>query len=142
MRLWSLSPEYLDSKGLVAMWREALLARKVLAGETRGYTHHPQLKRFRATADPMGAISRFLAAICDEAERRGYSFDRSKIPDRNYPSTIPVTKGQVLYELEHLKKKLKERDPSAYELIKNIENPSVHPLFHMVEGDVEPWEIR
>jgi len=31
MRLWSLHPRYLDAKGLVALWREGLLAQKVLA---------------------------------------------------------------------------------------------------------------
>src|SRR5690606_6899395 len=42
MRLWSLHPRYLDRQGLLALWREALLARAVLRGETRGYTLHPQ----------------------------------------------------------------------------------------------------
>lgn len=43
MRLWSLHPQYLDAKGLVALWREGLLAQAVLAGQTRGYKRHPQL---------------------------------------------------------------------------------------------------
>jgi hypothetical protein len=43
MRLWSLHPQYLDPQGLVALWREALLAQAVLRGKTRGYKHHPQL---------------------------------------------------------------------------------------------------
>jgi hypothetical protein len=30
MRIWSLHPKYLDSKGLVALWRESLLAKNVL----------------------------------------------------------------------------------------------------------------
>ena len=37
MRLWSLRPKYLDSQGLVALWREGLLAQAVLRGKTRGY---------------------------------------------------------------------------------------------------------
>jgi hypothetical protein len=32
MRLWSLHPRYLDAKGLQAVWREGLLAKKVLQG--------------------------------------------------------------------------------------------------------------
>ena len=47
MRLWSLHPSYLDSAGLVALWQEGLLARKVLSSQTKGYIHHPQLHRFR-----------------------------------------------------------------------------------------------
>ncbi|MFZ2406304.1 MAG: pyrimidine dimer DNA glycosylase/endonuclease V [Methylobacter sp.] len=38
--------------GLLALWREALLAQKVLRGESRGYRHHPQLARFRELVDP------------------------------------------------------------------------------------------
>ena len=48
MRLWSLHPCLLDRQALVAGWREALLAQKVLEGLTRGYTRHPQLERLRA----------------------------------------------------------------------------------------------
>jgi hypothetical protein len=41
MRLWSIHPEYLDAKGLVALWREALLAQNVLQCNTKGYKKHP-----------------------------------------------------------------------------------------------------
>ena len=53
MRLWSLDPAHLDRQGLVACWREALLAQAVLAGRTRGYRHHPQLERFRVVPGPV-----------------------------------------------------------------------------------------
>lgn len=43
MRLWSLHPSLLDRAALIAGWREALLAQKVLRGQTTGYRHHPQL---------------------------------------------------------------------------------------------------
>lgn len=37
MRLWSIHPRYLDTKGLVALWRETLLlAQAVLFGNTKG----------------------------------------------------------------------------------------------------------
>ena len=61
MRLWTLHPRYLDPQGLVALWREALLARAVLRGEIRGYRHHPQLDRFRAQAAPVSALNAYLA---------------------------------------------------------------------------------
>jgi hypothetical protein len=32
MRLWTLHPQYLDPRGLVALWRVALLAQQVLLG--------------------------------------------------------------------------------------------------------------
>lgn len=46
MRIWSVHPSLLDAKGLVACWRETLLAQKVLQGLTKGYKNHPQLDRF------------------------------------------------------------------------------------------------
>ena len=67
MRLWSLHPGYLDSQGLVALWREALLAQKVLAGKTRGYKNHPQLERFKAHPHPPQAIAAYLVSVWEEA---------------------------------------------------------------------------
>lgn len=141
MRLWSLAPQYLDSKGLVALWREALLAQKVLAGETKGYKHHPQLIRFRKTSNPREALSCYLQEIWNESIHRNYHFDKNKILPIDGSYLIPVTKGQVYYEWEHLQKKLRKRDLSAFYALQNIEVPQLHPLFHMIEGEVEEWEI-
>lgn len=140
MRLWSIHPCYLDSKGLVACWREGLLARKVLRGETKGYKNHPQLERFRKKADPAGLVDIYLLAIYKEAGKRGYSFEREKIGPAISRRRIPVTDGQLEYEFDHLKEKLKKRDPSRYDDLKNVKVPQPHPLFRVIKGDVEPWE--
>src|SRR6476646_9124589 len=79
MRLWSLHPKYLDAKGLVALWREALLARAVLRGQTKGYRQHPQVQRFREHATPVQMIEAYLYEVLCEAQRRGYAFDSSKV---------------------------------------------------------------
>ncbi|MFP3165813.1 MAG: pyrimidine dimer DNA glycosylase/endonuclease V, partial [Nitrososphaeria archaeon] len=34
MRLWSLHPSFLDKQGILGVWREGLLAQKVLIGKT------------------------------------------------------------------------------------------------------------
>jgi hypothetical protein len=142
MRLWSLHPKYLDTKGLVACWREGLLARKVLLGETRGYRNHPQLERFRRGADPVALIDRYLHKIADEGQRRGYKFDRDKLePERpGSRSRLKVTKGQLIYELRHLRSKLAVRDPDSHRIISELHVPLAHPLFRMVPGEIEPWE--
>jgi hypothetical protein len=119
MRLWSIHPEYLDAKGLVALWREALLAQNVLLGNTKGYKSHPQLQRFKNANNPIGAIANYLWSIIDEAERRGYNFNRSKIVNKKTNSRISVTSGQVEYEYKHLLGKLNERDPDLYSKLKN-----------------------
>ncbi len=140
MRLWSLHPQYLDAKGLVACWREALLAKAVLAGKTRGYRQHPQLTRFRAHNQPLAAISAYLKVLYEEACRRGYNFNEGKVGRVGQCKSISVTSGQVQFELNHLKRKLWMRDRRKYHTLKNIQFPSVHPLFHINEGEIEEWE--
>ena len=79
MRLWTISFKYLDAKGLVALWREALLAKNVLAGLTKGYKNHPQLDRFYAHENACEAINAYLAGVYEEACTRGYKFDAAKV---------------------------------------------------------------
>ena len=140
MRLWSLHPRYLDPQGLVALWREALLARAVLRGETRGYRHHPQLERFRAQAAPLSAISAYLAGIYAEALARGYSFDRGKIGRVHTRVTIRVATGQIEYEWRHLMKKLSVRNPALYRRWRTVIKPACHPLFRKCAGALASWE--
>jgi hypothetical protein len=141
MRIWSLHPQHLDAKGLVALWRETLLAQKVLRGETKGYRHHPQLQRFRAHPEPLAAIADYLRAVQREAERRGYHFDAGKIGPLTTRKKIDVTQGQVAYELAHLRNKLKVRDAQALARLPILERPLLHPLFREVPGEVEAWEV-
>ena len=140
MRLWSLHPKYLDTKGLVALWREGLLARHVLAGKTKGYRNHPQLDRFREQSEPVTAIDTYLVAVYEEACRRGFHFDPDKTgtPDRQLK--IPVSTGQVNYETEHLKKKLADRDPERFTILSKEQRIALHPLFYQIKGGIESWE--
>ncbi|MDT3672355.1 MAG: pyrimidine dimer DNA glycosylase/endonuclease V [Aromatoleum sp.] len=140
MRLWSLHPKYLDPQGLVALWREALLARAVLRGETKGYRNHPQLDRFRSDADPVCAMDAYLASVHAEAVVRGYSFDRSKIGAVEMAVKLPVTDGQIAYEWRHLLQKLAPRNPPLHERWRNCDGPECHPLFVVRPGQIEPWE--
>ena len=142
MRLWTLHPKYLDAPGLTAAWREALLARHVLLGRTRGYRHHPQLERFREQGRPVAAINSFLAAIHAESLARGYSFDSSKVGRTRLRGKMPETRGQLGYEWEHLLAKLRKRDPRRYRALRALAAPKAHPLFRIVRGSVRPWEAR
>ena len=139
MRLWSLHPHYLDTKGLLAVWREALLARKVLKGKTVGYKNHPQLARFKASQDPISAINIFLHVIYDESCKRGFCFDQKKLHAANSFS-IPVTSGQIVFESAHLEKKLLLRSKKDLKSINKNEIFKLNPLFYLVEGGVESWE--
>jgi hypothetical protein len=140
MRLWSLHPHYLDARGLVALWREGLLARAVLQHRTKGYQNHPQLDRFKAQPDPLLWIDFYLKYVYIEGTQRGYHFDARKLGPQQACSSITVTSGQLRYEMEHLKNKLKVRDKARYEVIVEITEPEPHPLFIVVEGEVEIWE--
>ncbi|MDW4571540.1 pyrimidine dimer DNA glycosylase/endonuclease V [Microbacterium sp. M3] len=139
MRLWSVHPSMLDRRALIAGWREALLAQRVLIGGTRGYTQHPQLVRFRACAEPLEAIGHYLMALQHEATARGYAFDRARVlrPDAATPG-IRVTTGQLAFELAHLRAKVAVRDPSWLPRLPTTATAA--PSFVPVPGPVEEWE--
>jgi hypothetical protein len=140
MRLWSLHPKHLDPQGLVALWREALLARAVLKGSTRGYRNHPQLTRFSAQSSPLAAIDSYLRAIHSEAASRGYAFDRSKLEGARLRTRMSVTDGQLEYEWRHLLQKLSARSPALYLQLASQTARECHPLFKVRRGPIEPWE--
>jgi len=163
MRLWSIHPAYLDRQGLLALWREALLARAVLRGRTQGYRNHPQLERFKRHSQPRRAICVYLEPVWQEAKRRGYRFDRNKLGSAVRVSRIPVPAGQVDYEFRLLRHKVKQRNTQWYRRLlaaKKTESAErrnagtseptgrgrcigtmlVHPLFRMVKGGIATWE--
>jgi hypothetical protein len=140
VRLWSLHPRLLDARGLVALWREALLAQKVLRGETRGYRAHPQLQRFRESSHPLRAIGCFLRGVREEAAARGYRFDARKIRSRPGPVQLTVTRGQLELEARHLRAKLAARSPRDLARLAGERPIPPHPLFRVVPGGIAPWE--
>jgi hypothetical protein len=140
MRLWSLHPRYLDPKGLVALWREGLLAQAVIAGHTRGYKQHPQLARFLKSPAPGNHIAAYLRQVNAEAVRRGYHFDESKIAKGGIVEPLSVSTGQLEYEWLHLTGKLKLRAPSWLGRFEVVGQPEPHPSFRVVSGAIAEWE--
>ena len=140
MRIWSIHPKYLDTKGLVALWRETLLAKNVLENKTRGYKNHSQLERFKNLPSPLDAINYYLSKVFDEARSRNFSFDKEKINWNFTIKLMTVTQGQIEYEIEHLKSKLLVRDVEKFKIINSVKKPDSHPLFIIIEGKIETWE--
>lgn len=132
----------MDSKGLVALWRETLLAKKVLQGKTKGYTKHPQLKRFRDEKNPVELIDQYLSYVFFEAESRGYKFDRSKINWGFSLKQLQVTSGQLNFEKRHLLNKLNVRDQRLYKNLLECKEVLTHPQFVEIKGEIENWEIQ
>jgi len=141
MRIWSIHPKYLDSKGLVALWRETLLAKNVLEGKTKGYKNHPQLIRFNNTENPLEFINLYLSFVYEEATNRNYHFDKNKISWKFSTKMLNVTNKQIKYERNHLMNKLKIRDKEKYLNLKNILIVEPHPIFDIIDGEIESWEI-
>lgn len=142
MRIWSIHPKFLDAKGLVALWRETLLAKNVLEGNTKGYKNHPQLLRFKKAENPLEAIHFYLQHVWLEADSRGYHFSKDKFEAVSSIHLINVSRGQMDFERQHLLQKLKIRDPKRYDDIKKDVVFEPHPLFNLIEGDIELWEKR
>lgn len=141
MRIWSLHPKYLDTKGLVALWRETLLAKHVLEGRTKGYKNHPQLDRFKKSENPTDAINQYLAEVYDEAIARNYNFDKDKISWNFKVTKLTVTDKQLAYEVNHLLNKLQIRDLNKYDKLKANGVFDTHSLFYVIEGEIEDWEV-
>lgn len=142
MRLWSFHPKYLDRQGLLGLWREALLAQKVLRGLTRGYISHPQVVRFRSTSAPLRHISNYLWVVAREGKERGYNFDVEKIgnpPLIGLPKIV-IPEGQLAYEWELLLYKLRKRNPAAHVCNLHVGSPKPHPIMCVVPGEIETWE--
>ena len=110
MRLWTLHPKYLDARGLVALWREALLGQKVLRGQTCGYKHHPQLIRFAETQNPPAALVGILKLFMKKPWNAITNLTPQKLESGRSGGKITETRDQLLYEWRHLKRKLKKRD--------------------------------
>ena len=56
---------------------------------------------------------------------------------------MTVTDKQLKYEWQFYLNKLitqKGRDKELYEKLKGIELPEPHPLFDVIEGEIEKWE--
>jgi len=140
MRIWSLHPKYLDARGLVALWREGLLAQAVLRGKTNGYVRHPQLLRFKEQPSPVAFIAEYLRVVHGEAVRRGYHFAAAKISRSRAHGRLRVTRGQLEFEWRHLLGKLRSRDPKLHARLAILKNPQPHPLLRVVRGDVAQWE--
>jgi hypothetical protein len=142
MRLWSIHPKYLDAQGLIALWREALLAQRVLSGRTKGYKNHPQLHRFKKHPQPLSAIGFYLLGVYKEAITRGYNFTKEKIliAECKKIIKIPITSGQISYEFKHLMEKLRIRSHRFYHKVSETKDIKAHPLFKTVNGKVEFWE--
>jgi len=141
MRIWSLHPKYLDAKGIVALWRESLLAKNVLEGRAKGYRRHPQLIRFRDSGNPVDGINQYLSTVYEDSLKRGYHFEHSKFNRDFKRLSLPVTDKQLEYEMKHLLLKLKTRDPEKFHILKNESEIKPHPLFQVIKGEVEEWEI-
>lgn len=66
-----MHPSFLDRFGLLAVWREGLLAQSVLLGRTSGYRNHPQLIRFKNREDPVLYIGTYLYYVWFEGRKMG-----------------------------------------------------------------------
>ncbi len=152
MRLWSIHPSLLDTKGFSALWRESILAQNAILNKM-GYSNHPQLIRFKNSSDTNNCTRLYLLSIFSESIDRGYDFDYNKIVigdkdilERDILPSIPVTIGQVLYEKKLLLEKLKYRKrPMKEKKIMELEDKmnncvQLNPVFTLVSGRIESWE--
>lgn len=134
MRLWTIHPKYMDRMGLLALWREGLLARKVLEGKTKGYRYHPELNSFKSHSSPAVAVNTYLLHVWKEGCRRGYDFDRTKIWGTQTREIIRIDKKEIECELKILRSKLWKRDREKHRELRNVRRPDLNPLFRYMQN--------
>ncbi|MGA2330817.1 MAG: hypothetical protein ABSG75_03575 [Syntrophales bacterium] len=66
----------------------------------------------------------------------------AKIGSKKRCSKIPVSDGQLRYELNHLKTKLKLRDTARYKKTLAVKKSRLHPLFKVIKSGIESWERK
>lgn len=140
MRLWSIHPKYLDSKGLLGLWREALLAKKILQKKTKSYQNHPQMNRFKFLKTPVPVINTYLKHIYLESCNRGYCFNKRKLGRTFSKTKLKINKGQIEYEFNLLKNKLSKRAKDTLNELKKVKLIEPNPLFKIIKGKIESWE--
>jgi hypothetical protein len=143
MRLWSIHPKYLDKKGLVGLWRESLLAKKVLEGKTKGYKNHPQLIRFKESENKLLYLNHYLYEVYKEGKKRNYKFNFEKINKsllEKRIKKIPITNCQLKYEFNHLKNKLIRRDKKHHNKINLTKSIKSSNIFTIKKGKICHWE--
>lgn len=139
MRLYLVHPSYLDAKGLIGLWRESLLAQKVLFrlrnGESKvGYANHPSLLKFKSLPEDqwVDSIGSYLFHVLYESRVRNYNFDKSRIlSDSELDQKIKISESELDQEVNVLKSKLSNRDHSLYLKVKdlNVHSIKLHPIF-------------
>lgn len=164
MRLWTIHPTFLDNEGLHGLWREGLLAQKIIEDPTHGRSNNPQIARFRNHVSPISILGAYLWTVGHEGMERGFKYNVARIEDppmlgsimvpkgSSGDPRIPVTEEQIRFEFDHLFSKLEERDPVSLEKILNYSVQStikyredfrlkaINPAFRIVVGPIESWE--
>ena len=141
-RIWSLHPKYLDGIEIFFLWRNCIMAKKILDGTEKVNRKFPHLARFESSSNPIGAINIYLSEVYKIASTHGKNFKLDKFDDSFKDISLNVTKGQMEYEVELFKKKLRNRSSDTNALIFKIKIIEPNPLFKVVEGNKEAWDIE
>ena len=82
-----------------------------------------------------------MRLVLIESEKRGYHFDKTKLPVQCIPvDFIMESQGQLDYEWQHLLKKLRVRNPDRFRSVSNVKSPDPNPIFRIVPGGISSWE--
>ena len=132
MSLCTIHPKYLDKQGLISLWREGLLAQKVLNGEVNIQLNSPLWEKLKKSQNPLRAIGAYLSFVAAEGARRGYKFSHEKILYPNFESyEIKVKPQDLIFEMTHLRNKLKMRDQHKWDEISKVSEVSPHPFIRL-----------
>lgn len=132
MSLWTVHPKYLDKQGLIALWREGLLAQKSLNGELDIELNNQVWQQFKNSENPLKAIGTYLSFIASEGARRGYKLGHEKIIYPNFDDNkFDIRPQDLIFEMKHLRDKLKLRDKNKWHEVNQVEQVEPNPAFRL-----------
>lgn len=130
MSLWSLHPKYFDKQGLMSLWREGLAVQKMLAEDASLQKPVPMFEEFKKSSNPIKAIGSYLSMVASEGARQGYKLNHERILCPNFDAEfIEIKPEQIIFEMDFLKSKLKQRDVKKYYETAQASSIDVNPVF-------------
>lgn len=88
----------------------------------------------------MRSINQYLTSVYKNSLERGYHFNKNKVNPNFIPTKLTVTDKQIKFEMEHLLTKMETRDPERFHKLSRKVKIDAHPLFRIIDGEIEPWE--
>lgn len=137
MRIWDLSPGYLNRQSLLGEHRELHGIVSIIQHNKKGYSKHPETLRWLGLGWALSQRHKLLVA---EMNLRGYT-DRSPVLLRTKPGVWPATYiDEPAQQIFILKKKYKQLESGRIPLPKNAQELWAQHKYSVMARDISAYK--